>query len=121
GPGLYVGGWFHTAGGQTTPGVARWSGSAWSSVGAGLDFPASQPLVNSFVQFDDGSGSALYVGGVFELAGGQSARNIAKWNGTTWSHVGSGLGAGGDWVNALSVFDDGSAETLIAGGRFWTA
>ncbi|HWY99145.1 MAG TPA: T9SS type A sorting domain-containing protein, partial [Bacteroidia bacterium] len=31
----------------------------------------------------------LYVGGVFDSAGGQPAKNIAKWNGTTWSAIGS--------------------------------
>src|SRR5262245_55766850 len=33
----------------------------------------------------------LYVGGVFTTAGGVFATNIAKWNGSTWSAIGSGI------------------------------
>jgi hypothetical protein len=68
--------------------------------------------------FDDGSGPALYVGGVIAGAGGVGANNIARWNGTSWSGVGGGLN---DMVTALSVFDDGSGPALYAGGRFGSA
>lgn len=37
------------------------------------------------------SGSDLYVGGIFSSAGTVTANNIAKWNGSTWSALGSGV------------------------------
>ncbi|MBK6536284.1 MAG: fibronectin type III domain-containing protein [Ignavibacteria bacterium] len=37
------------------------------------------------------NGNDVYAGGEFTSAGGVSAINIAKWNGTNWSALGSGL------------------------------
>ena len=67
--------------------------------------------------FDDGTGPALFAGGEFTTAGGVSANRIAKWDGTSWSALGSGLGS---YVYALEVFDDGTGTALFAGGnRLW--
>jgi hypothetical protein len=60
------------------------------------------------------SGSTLYAGGSFTTAGGSAANNIAQWNGTNWSALGSGINI---YVNALAV----SGSTLYAGGDFTTA
>jgi len=68
--------------------------------------------------FDDGSGPALYVGGYFSGAGGIAGNYIAKWNGTSWSPVGSGMNSP---VHALTVLDDGSGPALYAGGEFTMA
>jgi hypothetical protein len=38
------------------------------------------------------SGSNVYVGGSFTQAGGVNTRNIAMWNGSSWSALGSGIG-----------------------------
>ncbi|MBI1851312.1 MAG: hypothetical protein HYR85_13310 [Planctomycetes bacterium] len=66
--------------------------------------------------FDDGTGRALYVGGEFGSAGTVVAANrIARWNGSLWSSLGSGLDG---TVRALAVFDDGTGVALIAGGEF---
>jgi len=55
-------------------------------------------------------GSDLYIGGQFTSAGGVSALNVAKWNGSSWSVLGSGLkGPPG-----------GSFTTIpVSGWRFW--
>ena len=37
------------------------------------------------------SGSDLYAGGRFTTAGGIAANRIAKWNGSSWSALGSGM------------------------------
>ena len=37
------------------------------------------------------SGSTLYAGGDFTTAGGSAANNIAQWNGSSWSALGSGI------------------------------
>jgi len=65
--------------------------------------------------FDDGTGSALYAGGLFHSAGGAMTPRIAKWNGTIWSTLGNGLTGGGltHGVFALTVFDDGSGSGAL--------
>jgi hypothetical protein len=74
--------------------------------------------IYDFAVFDDGAGPALYAAGDFEIAGGAEAQNIARWDGTSWSALGSGLGNPAQRVNALAVFDDGSGSALYAGGSF---
>jgi hypothetical protein len=77
------------------------------------------------VVYDDGSGSALFVGGSgFTSAGGVSASNVAKWNGQTWSAVGGAAMLGtcpfmGPVVNAFVSFDDGTGPALYVGGGFF--
>jgi hypothetical protein len=61
----------------------------------------------------------LLVGGNFTAAGGVGANRIARWNGSTWSALGSGiLGVDASTVSALLVLPGGD---LIAGGYFTTA
>jgi len=66
--------------------------------------------------FDDGRGPALYVGGVFEMAGSVRAPRVARWDGETWEPLGPGPNL--QAVVALAVFDDGSGSgpALFAGG-----
>ena len=62
------------------------------------------------------SSGNLYAGGKFyNPPGAWTVNRIAKWNGTSWSALGSGMNK---YVNAL-VFD--SASNLYAGGDFTTA
>ena len=60
------------------------------------------------------SGTNLYAGGYFTTAGGVTANFIAKWDGSSWSALGSGMNY---WVSALAV----SGTNLYAGGLFTTA
>lgn len=121
---LYAGGAFNSAGGQAAQRIARWDGTSWSSLGFGVSQPGtitSDAVVKALAVFDDGSGTALFVAGRFGLAGGATARQIARWNGSDWSALGLGIRnvAGSDPdVNALAVFDDGSGPALYAGGQF---
>ncbi|HEX6885160.1 MAG TPA: HYR domain-containing protein [Planctomycetota bacterium] len=120
GPALYAGGWFTTAGGTDASRIARWDGSSWSALGSGMrgsgvvEFAA----VDALTVYDDGRGPALYAGGVFTTAGGVAAKNIARWDGSSWNALGSGMN---DWVFALAVHDDGAGSALYAGGSFTTA
>jgi hypothetical protein len=119
---LHIGGQFLSAGGAPASRVARWNGQAWSALGAGLiggggwDAPAG---ARTLTVFDDGSGPGLFVGGVFDGAGGVHAKHLARWRGAQWSQVGDGLFAD---VVALAAFDDGSGSgaRLFAGGYFST-
>ncbi|MFN0241895.1 MAG: hypothetical protein ACKVWV_03305 [Planctomycetota bacterium] len=104
---LYAGGTFNYAGGVLRPKIARWSGSAWSSVG----IPDGMTSCRAFAVHDDGSGRALYAAGT-QTSGGI----VARWNGVAWSTVGATNGP----VLALEVFDDGTGATLYASGAFAT-
>ena len=124
-PALYVGGGFSNSGGATLNHVAKWDGSAWSALGGGVNKSVSDLEVFD----DDAEGPnppALYVGGSFTVAENVYANGMARWNGTTWSHVGNGVG-GVDYpaVADLIVFDDDAtgphAPALYAGGKFTTA
>ncbi len=123
GPALYAGGQFSSAGGISASRIAKWDGAAWSPLGLGMD-----DYVNALTVFDDGSGGgpALYAGGEFSTAGGVIANHIAKWDGSAWSRLDSGMGGGTVFsldVRALAVFDDGSGggPALYAGGDFTVA
>ncbi len=110
------------------PGVIRrWDGTAWVPLGAGVSGLSGAPYpphISTATVFDDGTGPALYVGGAFDQAGNVQANGIAKWDGTSWSALGSGLGFGQnnnvsvDNIFTLKVHDDGSGPALIAGGVF---
>jgi hypothetical protein len=114
GPALYAGGAFTTAGGVSANQIAKWDGTQWTALGSGMRMNDTDALA----VFDDGSGPALYAGGDFMVAGGVAAHNIAKWDGTQWSALGSGMN---NAVHALAVFDDGSGPALYAGGDFTMA
>jgi hypothetical protein len=68
--------------------------------------------------FDDGDGECLFAAGRFTFTGGLSTNLISKWDGSTWSSLGTGFDSD---ANALAVFDDGSGEALYVGGTFVNA
>ncbi|NOT32369.1 MAG: HYR domain-containing protein [Planctomycetes bacterium] len=74
--------------------------------------------VYSLTVYDDGSGPALHAGGNFSSAGGGAASGVAKWDGSSWAALRSGMS---NPVQALTVYDDGSGPALYAGGDFLSA
>jgi hypothetical protein len=121
GAALYAGGTFTASGGTQARYIARWNGSAWVEVGGGLTAPIGSGFANvrAMTVYDDGQGPALYIAGFFRRAGALDAMNIARWNGTSWSALGSGLTSPAPFsqqINALAVFDDGGGPQLYAGG-----
>ena len=110
---LYAGasGNFTTTTGTPT-GIAKWnpSTSQWLSVGTGTNFGGLDALL---VQ-----GGNIYIGGRFTTVNGVTAVNIAKWNGSIWSAVGTGtegfLPGQQPTVNALAMV----GTDLWAGGTF---
>jgi trimeric autotransporter adhesin len=114
GPALYVGGEFTRAGELTVDRIARWDGHAWSAIGS----PGVMVLgpIGCMTVFDDGTGSALYVGGSAALNSPAPLQGIARWNGTQWGTVGNGSVKGG--VLAFASYDaqDGRGPRLYAGG-----
>jgi hypothetical protein len=67
----------------------------------------------------DGVQGYLYVGGEFTIAGSVLANNVARWDGTSWSALGSGMEGYYPEVYALA-WDDAHGY-LYAGGAFITA
>ena len=80
----------------------------------GEGLPGLNGDVAAVAVYDDGTGPALYVGGEFSVVGNVLANNIAKWDGTQWQPLGSGID---DEVRTLTVYNG----ELIAGGDFNTA
>jgi hypothetical protein len=110
---VYVGGNFTFIGTVAANGIAKWNGSTWSTLGSGMAYESPYVGDEGFVRALAVNGSILYAGGRFTSAGGVAATNIAKWNGSTWSAVGSGMDGN---VFALAV----NGTNLYAGGGFWT-
>ena len=107
---LYAGGWFMIAGGVQAKGIAKWDGTAWSAL-------APQNLTGNSVNTVavDMLGN-VYAAGYFNstAADGAEANNIAKWNGTVWSALGTGVSG-----TAVALALD--QNRLFAGGYFTQA
>ena len=97
---LFLGGFFNVAGTTAVTNIARWTGTAFTNVGAGLDYVPSLPnddttpeIVSLALQ-----GTNLYAGGTFNISGTTEVDNLATWNGNSWSMLG---GPADDSVNAI--------------------
>jgi hypothetical protein len=120
GPALYAGGKFTTIGGVSAARIARWDGASWAPLGAGITGSTTNDRVEVLQVFDDGSGPALFAGGLFDQAGGQPASSIARWDGANWSALppGPAYAAGLPQIASMTVFDDGQGPALYVGGYF---
>ena len=84
----------------------KFSDANWISMNPSI--PGTDGYVGTAVV--DGSGN-LYIGGTFAVEGDTPVTNIAKWNGSSWSALGSGITG---TVSALAV----SGSDLYVGGNF---
>lgn len=84
---IYITGVFSSAGGIRANNIARWNGNSWSAVGV----PVVTGYFMSSIDCILVNGTDIYVSGNFSGIGGITASGIAKWNGTTWSALGSGI------------------------------
>jgi trimeric autotransporter adhesin len=120
---LVAGGTFESAGTSAAVNIATWNGDTWASLGDG---PGG--AVHALIEFDpDGAGPT----GPSLIAGGNLGAppagpgGIARWNGSDWVGLGSGVSGSNGIVNALTTIDiDGQGPLvprLIAGGIFQTA
>ncbi|MBL9078953.1 MAG: hypothetical protein JNL08_15720 [Planctomycetes bacterium] len=104
---------FDTAGGVTARCVARWNGTQWSALGAGIDAPL--PVFTAAHALAVAPNGDLLVGGDFLSAGGVPCNRIARWNGTTWQALGTGVDGS---VRAVAVTPNGD---VFVAGSFATA
>ena len=110
---LLAGGSFTTIGGVTCNQIARWNGSTWSPLNTGLD--PLVPLGASVQAITALANGDIVIGGSFTGASGTACANIARWNGSSWSPLGSGIAGP---VRALATLPNGD---LVATGTFVTA
>jgi hypothetical protein len=89
---------------ESVPGDEHWQ--------AGFQVPGTDNSVRAMVSDDCGN---LYIGGDFITAGGALAKYVARWDGSAWSPLGSGMDG---WIQSLAIDEDGN---LYAGGWFTTA
>ncbi len=113
---------FRSFEGVTINGIGLWNGSAWQPLpGGGLgngSRPESGGTVNAVVTLPTGE---FYAAGNFDFAGPLAVSNIARWDGTGWSALGSGLqgtSASADSVSVLTRLPNGD---LLAAGNFTSA
>lgn len=110
---IIAGGSFATAGGASASRIARWDGSAWHPLGSGID-PGNFYQVQSLSVMPNGD---IIAGGNFPTAGGVSATGVARWDGTSWSPLGTGLERAGGNAAAFAqvLLPNGD---LVVGGNF---
>lgn len=110
---IVVGGQFPSAGGVAAQGLARWDGFAWGPLGGGLSWSFGAPQVEALHVDDTG---ALLVAGTFDSAGGVAVEGLARWDGSQWSAVGSGLATGpGQTVVIEAVTTSVLGDVYISG------
>ena len=91
--------------------LQRSAADVWSALGSGGT--GGTIGVTALAYGQDGT---LYAGGDFTGMGGvANTNNIASWNGSAWSALGTGVTGAGASVNQFAVGPDG---TLYAGGTF---
>ncbi len=113
---LSVTGVFAQALSESYPNDAR-STTRTVGCGDGWDTTFTTNGVDGTVQVveSDAAGN-IYIGGTFTTVNGVAAANIAKWDGTTWSALGSGIGLFGS-VRAIAI----SGNDVYVGGSFASA
>jgi hypothetical protein len=121
---LVVGGSFLEAGGEVVSGIATWDGTDWEPLVGSTGAIGVSILPIGFVNALAVYNGDLYVGGLFQRAGGVDVDNIARWNGTDWSPVTgpSGFGTALNGSDIAPVFDMTAVDgQLIVAGEFTTA
>jgi hypothetical protein len=103
---LYVAGNFTMIGSVSALRIAKWNGSTWSALAAGIP--------NGTVNALGFAGGKLFAGGSFTSVGGNSALGLAHWDGSSWTPMDLGAALTGSVVHAIAV----SGTTVYVGGAF---
>jgi hypothetical protein len=95
----------------------KWDGNKWILLESGFNRCPYSIDANNAVAVDRQGN--LYIGGKFDSAGGIVVNNIAKWDGTAWSGLGSGINLNG--LASIEAIAIDSSGNVYAGGRFDSA
>ncbi|MBI5030659.1 MAG: hypothetical protein HZB51_09035 [Chloroflexi bacterium] len=120
GTSLYVGGQFQNVNNNgtvlpTADFIARWDGTNWSALGSNGAGNGAVP--GGAVTAIAANATTVYIGGDFWDVGNTAGDRIAKWDGSTWSALGSdgaGDGSLNNTVYAIAI----SGSNVYAGGWF---
>ncbi len=85
----------NSAGGVSVNNVAKWNGSTWSALGAGLSGEANSVATIAL------NGTDLYATGSFNTSGVTTVRRVGMWNGSAWTQIGNGVSDSNHWVNDI--------------------
>lgn len=120
---VYVGGRFDRAGSVESHNIAHWNGGVWRSMkeGIGYNYQGGTYDSASKVFAVAVRNNEVFVGGQFDLAGGNRANRVARWDqaAQTWSPLGNGLGGSSFYTFAQAIAAD--ADNVYVGGVFPTA
>jgi hypothetical protein len=120
---LYCGGTFPGTGGS--PNIARFNTTSltWSGMSTGI--PGSG--VWSLAAYNDGVSNQVVAGGSFGVIGGTQFNSVARWNGSSWQPMASGLvgtvqglAAVGTQLYAVGTFVLSGAGSLVSRAADWT-
>ncbi len=115
GTNVLVGGNFLLAGGLLANGLAAWDGVNWSPIGTPGRINGASSVVNAVA----GDGTNVYAGGSFTGIGTAVANYIARFDGTNWNPMSSGIGIGSGTPSIRSIVVNGI--NVYVGGSFSTA
>jgi hypothetical protein len=109
----------HLAGvGNNEINVSTWDGVQMVQLASGTNNGIERLLAVT-----DEQGPGLYAAGTFTLAGGLEAAHVARWDGSTWSALSSGLtnfqGTFGGF--GLAALDDHLGTTVLVGSSYTAA
>lgn len=108
---LYVAGYFSAVNNVEAPGLVRWNGSAWETVASNLQRYSFYWSRGSIYDMCDLNGS-LYVVGSFDKIDDNLISQIARYDGASWSAVGSVLP--NSTVQSVTAYNN----LLVIGGSF---
>ena len=129
-PKLVVAGNFPAIGGIPAQDLACFDPATgtWSDFGTAFSTPAAG--VGAVLPMPNGD---LIVGGAFSSIGGVAAQNVARWDGSSWSPLGSGVNGAvgalhrmrnGDLIVAGTLTGAGTVSSMLAArwdGTTWSA
>lgn len=110
---VYAGGLFDTMDGITCNGIAYWEeGSGWDSLGGGVWAVASPNVKDLLVASDN---SLYAVGSFVTMDSVAGTENIAKFDGVSWSAMGTGYTPLGSSSALYSVAEGLDGSIIVAG------
>ena len=97
--------------------IAKWDGVSWSEVGTGIHSLKANNGIRTLLIDKDGD---LCAAGSFTDGSSYSTGNhyVAKWDGTSWSHLGSGGFTDNIYSSAISAICSDDNGNIYAAGTF---